>query len=492
VNSEAKLAVETLGTFIDERYAPWVREHVGDDAAARLKTDFAGWLSEPLTALSAWRIETWRRDQVDSVAQPLIVSRQLQALGSCLSKAAEWQLIERNPLQDVSSEADTDYFIELFGGGVGQGYLREGWAAIGVNWTWTLGHRAVLELPPISGEADYVLKMHIAGIYQGHPQRLIVAVNDMAVGLILCRGPSSFEFLVPAGALNSRDRIDVVLEIPDARPPVDHEARADGRFLGFRVAKIEFRPITRSQQETQVQMPASDNLPGVLEQRAALQEMTSLGFNCEFGLVQRYVGAEPMSLLRWSNAPIDKVIAGLEKRFAGLNARDALEVKVNSDGKFVVEDKVYGFRHHTFVSALQGGALERVQRNEYVRVGILCKTLLEDLRERKKLFVYHDADESKLADIRTLVRALQIYGNNTLLWIAGAPTAAQIGETRLIERGLIQGYVSGFQEAPIKPVSPHLFSWIKVACRAHQIWSKNKETQEQLRMEKQLQKIRRQ
>jgi hypothetical protein len=245
--------------------------------------------------------------------------------------------------------------------------------------------------------------------------------------------------------------------------------------------------MTRSQQETQVQRPASDNLPGVLEQRAALQEMASLGFNCEFGLVQRYVGAEPMSLFRWSNAPLDKLIEGLEKRFAGLNARDALEVKVNSDGKFVVEDKVYGYRHHTFVSALQGGTLERVQRNEYVRIGILCKTLLEDLRERKKLFVYHDADASKLADIRPLLRALQIYGNNTLLWIAGAPTAAQIGETRLIERGLIQGYVSGFQTSPIKPLSPHMSSWIKVACRAHQIWSRTKESQRQARLQKQLQ-----
>jgi hypothetical protein len=492
VNSENKLGIETLGTFIDERYAPWAREHVGNDAATRLKTDFAGWLSEPLTELSAWRIESWRRDQRDALTQPQIVRRQLLALDSCLSKAAEWLLIERNPVQDVSLEADTHYIIELFAGGIGQGYLREGWEAIGVNWTWTLGHRAVLELPPISGEADYVLKMYIAGIYKGNPQRLIVGVNGMAVGIILCRGPASFEFLVPAGALNSRDPIDVVLDIPDACQPVDDAGSTDKGFLGIRVAKIELQPLTRSQQKAHMQSPAADDLPGVLEQRAALQEMAGLGFNCEFGLVQRHVGAEPMSLFRWSNAPIDKLIEGLEKRFAGLTARDALEVIVNSEGKFVVEDKVYGFRHHTFVSALQAGALERVQRNEYVRIGILCKTLLEDLRERKKLFVYHDAGASNLEDIRRLVRALQIYGNNTLLWIVGTPTTAQIGETRQIERGLIQGYVSGFQTGPIMPGSPHLPSWIKVACRAHQIWSKNKETQEQLRMEKQLQKIRNQ
>jgi len=145
---------------------------VGDDAAARLKADVADWLSEPLVTISAWRIESWRRGQLDSLVQPVIVSRRLQALDSCLSKAVEWHRIERNPLQDVSLEANTHCFIELFAGGIGHDYLREGWAPVGVNWTWTLGKRAVLELPPISGEADYVLKINIAGIYKRNPQRL--------------------------------------------------------------------------------------------------------------------------------------------------------------------------------------------------------------------------------------------------------------------------------------------------------------------------------
>ena len=96
------------------------------------------------------------------------------------------------------------------------------------------------------------------------------------------------------------------------------------------------------------------------------------------------------------------------------------------------------------------------------------------------------------ADIRRLVRALHIYGNNTLLWIVAAPTAAQIGNTRQIERGLIQGYVSGFQTGPIGPGSPHQPSWIKVACRAHQLWSRTKESKAQFRLEKQLQNIREQ
>jgi hypothetical protein len=304
------------------------------------------------------------------------------------------------------------------------------------------------------------------------------------VGMLLCRGPGVFEFYVPAGILNTPDRIEVVLQTPDACRPMDHVESTDDRFLGFRITKIELLPLLKSLQDKPKHAAAADDLPGVLEQRAILQEMASLGFNCEFGFVQRYVGAEPMSLFRWSFVPIEKLITGLEKRFAGLTARDALDVQVNPDGEFVVEDKVFGFRHHTFVYTFQGGVLERVQRNEYVRVGILCKTLIEELREHKKLFVYHDAGASKLEDIRRLVRALQIYGHNTLLWILEAPDAARIGETKHVERGLIQGYVSGFQTNPITPRSPHLNSWIRVACRAHEIWVKTKESPERVRTEK--------
>jgi hypothetical protein len=487
VSSGANLAVETLGTFIDERYAPWAREHVGDDAAVRLKADFAAWLSEPLSTLSAWRIESWRRDQLDSVAQPLIISHQLQRLDGCLSKAVEWQLIERNPLKDVTLEVDTDRTIELCGGGVGHGYLREGWARVEVNWTWTSGKRALLEWPPISGDADHVLKIHIAGVYKGSPQRLSVSVNGTLVGMVLCRGPAGYEFFVPAGVLNSRDRIDVVLDLPDACRPVDIGESADNRYLGLRVAKFELHPLARSLQNLAIPSPAADDLPGVLEQRAALLEMAALGSNCEFGFVQRYVGAEPMNLFRWSSVPLEKLIEGLEKRFVGLTARDALEVKINDNGEFVVEDKVYGTRHHTFVHAAQGGMHERVQKNEYVRVGVLCKALLEELRDHNKLFVYHDAGASELADVRQLVQALRQYGNNTLLWIVGAPSEEQIGETRRIEPGLIKGCVSGFQTGPINPISPHLQSWVKVACRAHQIWTRAKDTQQKTRLKKQLQ-----
>jgi hypothetical protein len=51
---------------------------------------------------------------------------------------------------------------------------------------------------------------------------------------------------------------------------------------------------------------------------AVATRMESLGRNCEFGFVQRHVGADPVSLLRWAGGPVEGVIAGLRRRWRGL------------------------------------------------------------------------------------------------------------------------------------------------------------------------------
>jgi hypothetical protein len=102
---------------------------------------------------------------------------------------------------------------------------------------------------------------------------------------------------------------------------------------------------------------------------------------------------------------------------------------------------------------------------------MLSKSLMNELTEQTKLFVYHDMDESKLPRIRELLQALNTYGKNTLLWIVTAPRESLIGFAEQIEPGLIVGYVEGFQRGPVLPISPFMASWQAVAWHAHKIWS---------------------
>ena len=61
---------------------------------------------------------------------------------------------------------------------------------------------------------------------------------------------------------------------------------------------------------------------------------TSLGFNCEFGFVQRQMGAEPIDLLRFAGIPLIRLIYGIDAEFAGLDEPDNLRPEDSRIGTF--------------------------------------------------------------------------------------------------------------------------------------------------------------
>ena len=62
--------------------------------------------------------------------------------------------------------------------------------------------------------------------------------------------------------------------------------------------------------------------------RDLVLQFESLGDNCEFGLVQRKAGAEPLGLLRFSSAPLPRLVRALRERFDGLT--DPANVRLSS------------------------------------------------------------------------------------------------------------------------------------------------------------------
>jgi hypothetical protein len=354
--------------------------------------------------------------------------------------------------------------------GMGHEFLREGWGDLGKDDCWTVGQRAVIEHPVVTRGADHAVKIYIASIYAPEPprmQRLVLEVNGEVVGKVVCRGAASYEFFLPADVVARRNPMEIRFELPDARRPTDHGGVDDMRWLALNLSRMDLLPLpTRA-------APGRGTAEfSLAEQRAALLDLQSLGINCELGFVQRAVGAEPLGLFRWSESPLAQLVPALKQGFAGLGKPDTLDVQMNDVGEFIVEDKLFGFRHHSFLFADKGGTLKQAKRNEFLRVGLLTQSFLEDLREQRKLFVYHDAGESRLKDVRRLLAALTRHGPNTLLWIVGASHDRPVGDVRQLEPGLIQGYVSGFQlpVGLVLPISPHQSSWITVACRAHRLW----------------------
>jgi len=110
----------------------------------------------------------------------------------------------------------------------------------------------------------------------------------------------------------------------------------------------------------------------------------SLGDNCEFGLVQRKLGAEPLGLLRFTFIELRDLVRGLRCGFEGLGAAEATEVTVSGkDQEYVIRDTSFRMTFHTWQSQDETD-IETIRRQYDTRVGFLRRKLLEDVTNAEK------------------------------------------------------------------------------------------------------------
>ena len=144
------------------------------------------------------------------------------------------------------------------------------------------------------------------------------------------------------------------------------------------------------------------------------------GHGCEFGLLQRELGAEPLGLLRWADLGHDLLTAALEDEFKGVGEPEHTEIFVPSnDGwqHWWTRDKRYWMAMRTFVevAAAPYGEMQRqvTQRQKFLR-----RKLIADLQAGEKIFVYKNMYANLDAEsLRRLHRAVRAYGKNVLLYI---------------------------------------------------------------------------
>ncbi len=93
----------TLKTFITERYEPWALTYLrtGELQLERIRADFAEWMDKPLTDLSPWLIDLWRKRQIATGMAPVTVNRNLQRLRALVAKAVLWKVIDQHPFAEV-------------------------------------------------------------------------------------------------------------------------------------------------------------------------------------------------------------------------------------------------------------------------------------------------------------------------------------------------------------------------------------------------------
>lgn len=109
----------TLGSFVQEVYAPWAVAHLKTGAAivARLNACFSEELGDKkLVDVTGWLVEKWRAERLKSGTAPATVNRDIGALKACLARAVDWGHLETHPLTRVKlTKVDSKGVVRFLG-----------------------------------------------------------------------------------------------------------------------------------------------------------------------------------------------------------------------------------------------------------------------------------------------------------------------------------------------------------------------------------------
>lgn len=190
----------------------------------------------------------------------------------------------------------------------------------------------------------------------------------------------------------------------------------------------------------------------------------SLGENCEFGIVQRRCGAEPLGPFRFAIASADNLARALEAEMADLLDERLMEVKL-SDGRYVVHNPKYDitFGH----SGLHDGDLgaDRALHLIVRRLQLLARKLKAILAGGEKILVFRSRIDDDALALR-LGAALRRFGPTMLLWVAPARSPDAVGCVELLAEGVLKGQIDPDSDWD----NLALDSWLMLCDRAYAAW----------------------
>jgi tetratricopeptide (TPR) repeat protein len=175
--------------------------------------------------------------------------------------------------------------------------------------------------------------------------------------------------------------------------------------------------------------------------QVALQ-FEGLGDNCEFGIVQRHFGADPIGLFRFAAISAETMIALLAEKFDRLGDPGFTRLSLTTGNEYLVRDARGLYHLHSFV---RKGSIneEKFLHQQVVRLTYLKRKILEDLEDGKKIFV-HKSSHSRIDDATAIALhdAIGQFGDNILLIIRLIEDDRAAGTIVELRPGLLVGHVS--------------------------------------------------
>jgi len=356
-------------------------------------------------------------------------------------------------------------------------YQRGGWSIAEHGFTWTIGDRSQIDLPVPSGGGVLFLEMQVVP-FLAAPHRTGLTLAVTAGGIRLGRehltGPTRLAFRVPPHALDGTRRLPVTLVHADAAAPADFGQGEDRRRLGVAVQEMRLdwvkpgRPVTT---ETRAPLPLGP--PAHWDEavtaatgkplNAVLQSFQSLGHNCEFGLMQRALGVDPLGLLRFAAISPENLLRGLEENFSGIEAGGNLSLYVgqfNGRDEFLLRDAQYGIEMHTghFVDT---ATPDEVRQKLTPYLARLREHFTGHIQARDSIFVVH---HPSISNTRRALPLRNRLAGNALLYVTADP-ALPPGSVVRERANLLRGYIDRLVPMQTAHMS-NLRAWVSLCANA--------------------------
>ncbi len=372
-------------------------------------------------------------------------------------------------------------------------FLKAGWDPGESNFNWTAAHLSELDLPAPAMPGSYVMRIDVTPAVAPRvrpAQDLTVLLDGFVIGHFTIGQPSTLILPLPRELIEGRDFLPLQFVTPDASRPRDLGVSGDTRLLGFAFRHLALIPLPahlaaietiRAEQSslrpaiavsdrflTEDAAGLRDAIPSALGEDATslLRHFESLGDNCEFGIVQRKLSLEVFNLLRFGNAQLANLIAGLTDDLTVLNDTSAVAVELNGAQRreFVVSVPAYKLRWHTFAYEDETDQ-ELVLRANAVKLGYLKRKFYEGLRAARKIYVLKRQPPIPLCQAAAVLLELHRHGPATLLCVGRVPEGRRSGEVDLVMPFLMRGYLAEFApDDDVEAVDPT--DWLRLAANA--------------------------
>jgi hypothetical protein len=331
-------------------------------------------------------------------------------------------------------------------------YLGRGWSSPEQDFCWTVGSESHLQLPQLESSAEYVLEVSVDPLLlpsRVTQQRLTVLLNGAEVGSTALTHGRRIALRLPAALILQHTEASLTFNHPDAARPSE-VGIPDSRQLAICFRQLKLWQIDSGAMSRTI--PGQGGITALDAERLTgrtpaelMLQFESVGDNCEFGLVQRRCGAEPIGLFRFSNIELTKLLTGIECGFCdlGLPANVELKLEDTERPEYIMTERHYGLVYHTFRYKGEVDA-PKLLANEPARLVFLARKFMDDVRDARKIFVckrYANVTDEEMLLLHT---TLGRHGRSALLYVVSADQAHPPGTVEMKMHGLLKGYVSRF------------------------------------------------